>query len=99
IPTIGVPTAAATCVGPVSPETINAAPRASATKSAIDVRGESIAAPLAAATTSSARDCSPGPHSTTDATRCRLASDPATAAKREGGHRLLGHAAPGFNSA
>ena len=40
-PTIGVPTAAPMCVGPVSPDTITAAPRASATMSAIDVCGES----------------------------------------------------------
>ena len=36
------------CVGPVSPDTITAAPRASATRSAIVVFGDSIAAPPAA---------------------------------------------------
>ena len=45
MPTIGVPTAAAMCVGPVSPDTISAAPRASATRSAIVVGGASTAAP------------------------------------------------------
>ena len=39
--------AAAMCVGPVSPDTISAAPRASATRSAIVVCGDSSAAPSA----------------------------------------------------
>jgi hypothetical protein len=53
MPTIGVPTAAAICVGPVSPDTMTSAPRASATMSAMEVSGVSTAAPLDAATTSS----------------------------------------------
>ena len=97
--TIGVPTAAATCVGPVSPDTISDAPRASATRSAIVVGGVSAAAPSDAATTARASASSPGPQSTTDARRCRSRNARATAPSRSGGHRLLGQAAPGLSSA
>ena len=40
--------------------------------------------------------CLAGPHSTTDMSPRRSRSAVATSAKREGGHRLLGQAAPGF---
>ena len=53
-PTIGVPTAAAMCIGPVSPDTISARARASATRSAIvGRRRQRRAAPPEAATTAS----------------------------------------------
>src|SRR3954452_3037440 len=99
MPTIGVPSAAAMCVGPVSPDTINAAPRASATRSAIVVFGDTIAAPSAPAATAAASDSSHGPHSTTDLNPCLARSSAAIAASRSGGQRLFGHAAPGFKSA
>ena len=74
MPTIGVPTAAAMCVGPVSPDTISAAPRASATRSAIVVCGDMIAAPSARRDDLAASASSPGPHSTTDISPCRARS-------------------------
>ena len=63
-PTMGAPTAAARCSGPVSPDTISRAPRASASTSPIRVGGASRAAPADAATTSRARSSSCGPQST-----------------------------------
>src|SRR3954470_3309903 len=99
MPTMGVPTAAAMWAGPVSPETKSAAPRASATRSAMDVRGDSTAVQPDEATTARASDSSPGPQSTTDVTPGTECRAEATRPSRDGGHRLVGHAAPGFNTA
>src|SRR5262249_42873034 len=86
------------CVGPVSPETMTPAPRASATTSATHVWGERKAPPPAVATTSCARSYSPGPQSTTDFRFRRARSAMASAPSLGGGQRLLGHAAPGLSS-
>src|SRR5262245_60264558 len=99
MPTIGVPTAAAMCAGPVSPETYSDAPRASATTSAIVVFGESAAAPDEPSTASCAIASSPGPHVITDIRPWRARISAASAPKRAGIQRLLGHAAPGLRIA
>src|SRR5690242_17992736 len=87
-PTTGVPTADAMWVGPVSPDTISEAPRASATISATLVCGDTNAAPEAAAATSAASACSPGPHNTTDRGPMRSRMPAASAPNLEGGQRL-----------
>ncbi len=74
------PTAAAMCVGPVSPDTISAAPRASATRSAIVVCGDSIAAPPAAPTTSLRERLFAGPPQ-----HDRLQAVPLAQTRRHGG--------------
>ena len=68
--TTGVPTAAAMCVGPVSPDTRSFAARESATRSVSCVRGASVAAPDDALTIARARSSSPGPHSAMDRNPC-----------------------------
>ena len=74
MPTIGVPTAAAMCIGPVSPDTISARRAASATRSAIvGRRREHARRRPTPSTTASASASSPGPHSTTDSSPCTLA--------------------------
>src|SRR5262245_22989528 len=98
MPTTGVPTADAMWVGPVSPDTITAAPRVSAITPPIVVFGDATAAPSAAAAVSVASHSSPGPHRMTDIRPRRFRSSAASAANLSGGHRLFGHAAPGFRS-
>ena len=63
---MGVPTAAARWSGPVSPDTMSRAPRASASTSPIRVGGAGRAAPPDASATARARSPSAGPHSTSD---------------------------------
>src|SRR6185295_4223354 len=95
-PTAGVPTAAAICSGPVSPDTISRAPFAIDAMSVIVVRGAILAAPRDAATTDAATDSSRGPHNTIDGIPMRSRIAAASAPNRSGGHRLFGHAAPGL---
>src|SRR5678815_1079257 len=64
--TSGVPTAAAMCSGPVSPEIRMRAGLAIANRSAIDVAGAGSAAPSEAAETCCASGFSLGPQSTTE---------------------------------
>ena len=97
-PTTGVPTAAARCSGPVSPEIITRAPLAIPNTSLLVVGGATSAAPPAAAATDAASDSSRGPHSTSDRRPCDTARAAATAPKRAGGQRLFGHAAPGLTA-
>src|SRR6185295_8746665 len=99
MPTIGVPTAAAICAGPVSPETYSDAPRARAATSAIVVFGESTAAPDGCSTTARAIASSPGPHVTTELRPWRARIPAASAPKRAGIHRLFDQAAPGLRIA
>ena len=94
----GVPIAAAMCNGPVSPETTTAASRSSTARSATVVAGASFAAPPEDATTDSASSRSDGPQVINDRSRVRRNSAAATAPNRSAGHRLFGHAAPGFNT-
>jgi hypothetical protein len=54
------------CIGPVSPETINAADLISDTRSAIVVGGETAAVLSEAEATAAAIGSSPGPHNTID---------------------------------
>ena len=98
--TIGVPTAAAMCSGPVSPDTTSAAARASATQVGDRrSRGASTAAPADAATTAAASASSPGPQSTTGVSPHASRRNAASSPNRSGGQRLFGHAAPGLSSA
>src|SRR5687767_1706185 len=97
--TSGVPTAPPMCSGPVSPEISTRARRAMAKRSVIDVAGASSAAPFEARVTSSANDCSPGPHKTSERSPQRSRIPAASAPKRSRGHRLFGHAAPGLIAA
>ena len=98
---MGVPTAAARCTGPVSPETTSSrAPRASASTSPMPCRRRGLrraARRLDDRRGPAAR--SPGP--TARATRGRAFSRAAAASSpnRSGGHRLFGQPAPGFSTA
>src|SRR5690606_3328136 len=99
IDTMGVPTAAAICSGPVSPETISDARRQIATRSGSDVSGARCATPPDDSMTASAIARSPGPHSTNGTSPRTSLKNDASSPNRSEYHRLLGQAAPGFSRA
>src|SRR3954468_2668145 len=97
---VGVPTATAKCIGPVSEPTNRAARLHNAASCNIVVGGANCACPWLAATIVSASGNSvPNPHTAMLATPCASCRCRATAPYRSAGQIFDGQPAPGFNTA